>query len=82
LTATARCRPEWPCGRCGTAPGRRSDLRKLEPYCGYEQYDFKAIIPPFTEKPADAVIGDCWHRFYVRMLEVLESIKLASATSA
>jgi NADH-quinone oxidoreductase subunit D len=53
------------------------DLRKIEPYCGYEQYDFKAIIPPFPEKPADAVIGDCWHRFYVRMLELVESIKLA-----
>ena len=23
------------------------DLRKIEPYCGYEHYDFKAIIPPF-----------------------------------
>ena len=52
------------------------DLRKTEPYCGYEAYDFKAIIPPFPEAPAGAVIGDCWHRFYVRMLEVLESIKL------
>ena len=27
------------------------DLRKIEPYCGYEQYDFKAIIPPFPEAP-------------------------------
>jgi NADH-quinone oxidoreductase subunit D len=52
------------------------DLRKLEPYCGYEQYQFKAIIPPFPEAPPEAVLGDCWHRFYVRMLEVLESIKL------
>lgn len=52
------------------------DLRKLEPYCGYEQYLFKAIIPPFPEAPPEAVIGDCWHRFYVRMLEVIESIKL------
>ena len=26
--------------------------------------------------PHDAVIGDCWHRFYVRMLEVVESMKL------
>ena len=26
--------------------------------------------------PPEAVIGDCWHRFYVRMLEVVESIKL------
>jgi NADH-quinone oxidoreductase subunit D len=58
------------------------DLRKLEPYCGYENYTFKAIIPPFNDDyygvpyrtPVDAVIGDCWHRFYVRMLEVVESI--------
>ena len=65
------------------------DLRKLEPYCGYETYQFKAVIPPFTDgyyddeefgvkprTPSDAVIGDCWHRFYVRMLEVMQSIDL------
>jgi NADH-quinone oxidoreductase subunit D len=52
------------------------DLRKIEPYCGYEQYDWKAIIPPFPEAPVGAVIGDCWHRFYVRMLELVESIKI------
>lgn len=60
------------------------DLRKLEPYCGYETYDFRAIIPPFDDNfhgvpyraPRESKIGDCWHRFYVRMLEVLESIKL------
>jgi NADH-quinone oxidoreductase subunit D len=52
------------------------DLRRIEPYCGYENYDFKVIIPPFAVKPATAVIGDCWHRFYVRMLEVIESIKI------
>jgi NADH-quinone oxidoreductase subunit D len=52
------------------------DLRKVEPYCGYEQYDFQVVMPPFPEKPAEAVIGDCWHRFYVRMLEVVQSIRL------
>jgi NADH-quinone oxidoreductase subunit D len=60
------------------------DLRKVEPYCGYENYDFKAVIPPFDDDyygvpyrtPAGAVIGDAWHRFYVRMLEVVESIKI------
>ncbi len=53
------------------------DLRKIEPYCGYEQYDFQAIVPPFPDwAPAGAVIGDAWHRFMVRMLEVIESIKL------
>jgi NADH-quinone oxidoreductase subunit D len=53
------------------------DLRKVEPYCGYERYDFKAIVPPFSEAPAGTVIGDAWHRFYVRMLELVESIKIA-----
>jgi NADH-quinone oxidoreductase subunit D len=60
------------------------DLRKIEPYSGYETYDFKAILPPFTDDyygvpyrtPPTAVIGDCWHRFYVRMLEVVEAIKI------
>jgi NADH-quinone oxidoreductase subunit D len=60
------------------------DLRKIEPYCGYETYDFKAVIPPFDDNyygvpyraPRESVIGDCWHRFYVRMLEVVESIKI------
>ena len=26
--------------------------------------------------PADAVLGDCWHRFFVRMLEVVKSMDL------
>jgi NADH-quinone oxidoreductase subunit D len=52
------------------------DLRKIEPYCGYETYDFRAIVPPFPERPPEAVLGDSWHRFYVRMLEIPESIKI------
>jgi NADH-quinone oxidoreductase subunit D len=52
------------------------DLRRIEPYCGYEGYDFKVIIGPFDERPVGAVLGDCWHRYYVRMLEVVESIKI------
>jgi NADH-quinone oxidoreductase subunit D len=52
------------------------DLRKIEPYSGYETYQFEAIIPPFPEGPEEAVIGDAWHRFYVRMREVIESIKI------
>ena len=26
--------------------------------------------------PREAVLGDCWHRFYVRMLEVVQSMDL------
>lgn len=52
------------------------DLRKVEPYSGYEGYDFDVPLPPFAEAPVEAVVGDCWHRFYIRMLEVLQSIRL------
>jgi NADH-quinone oxidoreductase subunit D len=52
------------------------DLRKIEPYCDYDKYDFKAVLPPFDMAPPEAVIGDCWHRYMVRMLEVVESIKI------
>ncbi|HLW67156.1 MAG TPA: NADH-quinone oxidoreductase subunit D [Gemmataceae bacterium] len=64
----------------GSLDGRNGDpawdLRKVEPYCGYENYDFQAIIPPLVMTPATAVIGDSWHRYMVRMLEVVESVKL------
>src|SRR5207237_6255451 len=43
---------------------------------GYETYGFKAIVPSYPEKPDTAVLGDAWHRFYVRMLEIVESIKI------
>lgn len=57
------------------------DLRKIEPYCGYETYDFNAVVPPFDDRwgwraPHGTVIGDAWHRFMVRMLELVESIKI------
>ena len=52
------------------------DLRRIEPYCGYDTYDFRVVVPPFPEKPESAVIGDAWHRYYVRMIEVVESIKI------
>ncbi|MBM3982870.1 MAG: NADH-quinone oxidoreductase subunit D [Planctomycetes bacterium] len=52
------------------------DLRKTEPYSGYEQYTFAVPLPPYDRAPPGAVIGDCWHRFYVRMLEVVEAVKI------
>ena len=52
------------------------DLRKTEPYSGYENYDFDIPLPPFDRAPREAVIGDCWHRFYCRMMEVVQSIRI------
>ena len=51
----------------------------------YEGYAFEVIVQQdghyprdqdYPAVPADAVLGDCWHRFYVRMLEVMQSIRL------
>jgi NADH-quinone oxidoreductase subunit D len=52
------------------------DLRKTEPYCGYEQYTFEVPLPPYDRAPPGTKIGDCWHRFFVRMLEVVQSIRI------
>ncbi|MGE3315842.1 MAG: NADH-quinone oxidoreductase subunit D [Planctomycetaceae bacterium] len=42
----------------------------------YEGYDYKVISAPFADAPPEVILGDNWCRFYVRMLEVVESIKL------
>lgn len=42
----------------------------------YKGYDFNVIAAPFKAAPREVVLGDNWCRFYVRMLEVIESIRL------
>lgn len=45
----------------------------------YEGFDFDVISAPFEGVkgiPRDVVLGDNWCRFFVRMLEVVEAIKL------
>ncbi|TWT48527.1 NADH-quinone oxidoreductase subunit D [Botrimarina hoheduenensis] len=51
----------------------------------YAGYDFQVIVERAGSYPAttgapppppEAVLGDSWHRFYVRMLEVVQSISL------
>lgn len=59
--------------------GVRWDLRKVLPYDGYEQYDFEVPIarPGGTgEIPRSVVVGDCWSRYYVRVLEMTQSVRI------
>jgi NADH-quinone oxidoreductase subunit D len=51
----------------------------------YEGYAFEVIVEKnghypkdhnYPQVPTEAVLGDCWHRFYVRMLEVMQAIDL------
>jgi NADH-quinone oxidoreductase subunit D len=43
------------------------DQRKVEPYCGYEEYDFE--VPTATE-------ADCYARYRLRVAEMHESLKI------
>ena len=42
----------------------------------YEGYDFEIPVAPFAKAPPEAVVGDNWSRFFVRMMEVVQSIGL------
>ncbi|MGD9647209.1 MAG: NADH-quinone oxidoreductase subunit D [Pirellulales bacterium] len=51
----------------------------------YDGYAFEVIVERdghyprdhnYPPVPREAVLGDCWHRFYVRMLEVMQAIDL------
>jgi NADH-quinone oxidoreductase subunit D len=42
----------------------------------YEGYEFEIPVAPFDAAPPEAVCGDNWCRFYVRMMEVVQSIGL------
>ena len=49
------------------ACGVEADLRKDNPYSGYEQYDFEVPI---------GLNGDCYDRYLVRMEEVRQSVRI------
>lgn len=48
------------------------DLRKKRPYGIYEKFDFDVI----TGQGIKGTLGDCWDRYYVRVMEIFESIKI------
>lgn len=48
------------------------DLRKNRPYGMYEKFDFDVIVG----KGEKGTVGDCWDRYYVRIFEMFESLKI------
>jgi NADH-quinone oxidoreductase subunit D len=76
-------------GPCLRASGVRWDLRKVLPYDGYEKYDFEVPIgrpggsAVSKEEggtagaiPEGVVVGDCWSRYFVRVLEMTQSVRI------
>lgn len=66
-------------GPCLRGSGVRFDLRKAMPYDGYETYEFDVPIGQEggTEGvPAGVTLGDCWNRYWVRMQEVKQSVRI------
>ncbi|MDX2138921.1 MAG: NADH dehydrogenase (quinone) subunit D [Chloroflexota bacterium] len=54
-------------GPCLRGSGVNWDIRKAQPYMGYEQYDFDV---PLGEH------GDVYDRFYIRILEMRQSVRI------
>ena len=52
--------------------GVNFDLRKNEPYSIYSKFDFDVPVG----EGLMGTVGDCWDRFYVRILEMRESVKI------
>ena len=66
-------------GTCLRASGVRWDLRKVRPYDGYEDYEFDIPIglPGGVETtPEGVVVGDSWNRYFVRLLEMPQSVRI------
>lgn len=52
--------------------GIKWDVRKEDPYFGYEKYDFDVPIGQGRFGP----IGSCWDRYYVRVEEMRQSLRI------
>ena len=56
-------------GPCLRAAGYPLDIRRTNPYCGYETYDFR--VPTYK-------VSDCYNRLRIRLDEAYESLKIVS----
>lgn len=59
-------------GPCLRGSGIRWDLRKVHPDCGYDEFEFDVPIGEGSR----GTIGDCWDRYYVRILEMYQSVRI------
>jgi NADH-quinone oxidoreductase subunit D len=59
-------------GPCLRGSGIRWDLRKQTPYCLYDEFEFD--IP--MGEGRFGTVGDCWDRYFVRILEMEQSIRI------
>lgn len=55
------------------AAGIKWDLRKAQPYCGYETYDFEVPV---------GTVGDVFERYQVRLAEMRQSIRIVEQALA
>ncbi len=66
-------------GPCLRGSGVAWDLRRTRPYDLYDRFEFE--IPVGVDGgsdgiPEEVVLGDCWNRYFVRMLEMKQSIRI------
>ena len=59
-------------GPCLRGSGVAFDLRKQHPYSLYERFSFDV---PYGQG-LKGTVGDCWDRYWVRMVEMMESCKI------
>lgn len=59
-------------GPCLRASGVPNDIRKAEPYSLYERFHFNVPVGEGLK----GTVGDSWDRYWVRMLEIQESLKI------
>jgi NADH-quinone oxidoreductase subunit D len=59
-------------GPCLRGSGVNWDLRRATPYCKYEEFEFDIPIG----KGECGTVGDCWDRYFVRVLEMTQSVRI------
>lgn len=65
-------------GPCLRASGLDYDLRKKRPYAHYDKFRFNTVVG----KAFKGTLGDCYDRYYVRILEIEESLKIVEQAMA